>query len=371
VGQVLVQTEQPWLLGSLVRNGSQRNPVVAAMGEDAIVLSAYNLDLAAIWGLVGKVAASEGGNVDELEAGLEAMTGFGFEKHLMPALSGEMGLGIQADLDSLFAAVGEPPAPGTASLEAKFAKGVDGAFSFGLSDAGKGKALLDKAFARPELASMVQRDEARDQWTLTSMELPKTLFIAIATPPGTTPFVVVATEQGLLDRIRKGEVAPAFSGQAKDPEYAAFIGQTDVAAMHAGRQILMGAGVWIGFLAMSGNEQFETDVEGDTAEQAAIRKQLAEIDDELEVIEAEDSRAKMLAIREIMQPWGATAGSLKITATGAEIRAAQFIAVESWPALTSGLVEAGQRMAAQSNENSARREELDESRYELQEKLYE
>ena len=353
VGQVLVQTEQPWLLGSLVRNGSQRNPVVAAMGEDAIMLSAYNLDLAAIWGLIAKVAATEGENLDEFEAGLVTLTGFGLQKDLMPALTGEVGFGVRADLDSLFAAAGQLPVAGQGdALEAQVAKAVDGALSIGLTDAGKGKALLDKAFAQPELASMVKRDEALDQWTLTAEGLPKTLFIAIATPPGVTPFVVVATEQGLLDRIREGQVAPAFSGQAKDPEYAAFIGQSDVAAIHAGRQILMGAGVWVGLLAMSGNDEAAIDVEGDTAEQAKVRKELAEVDKQLNAIQAEDGRAKMAAIRGIMRPWGATAGSLKITATGAEIRAGQFIAADSWPALTAGLVEAGQRMAAQSNDNS-------------------
>jgi hypothetical protein len=370
-GQMFVETKGVSLLSSLVKNGTRVSPVVNAMGEDAILLSSYNLDLDAIWSLAEKAAAAEGESMAELEREVRTLTGFDLRTDVIAAMSGEFGLGVQADVDQMFALLTEADGASADATEAKLIAAIDGAFTIGFADANKGRALLEKALADPNVAKLVVRDDARDLWTV-STPFGKTLLLAIASPPGGEPLVVVATNQDLLDRIVQGRTAPAFSGQPRHSGYVDLIGQRDVAVLYAGRQILFGAGVWVSYIAFGADSSMAAKPAlQETPEHTKIRDELEAVATELEQIRREESRDQAMLLGEFLSPWGATAGSLRVTTNGIDVRMGQFIEAPSWAALASGLVDSGKKMASLSNKHAARKTELYELERELWAKLNE
>lgn len=354
IAQVVLQTQQPFLLGSLIANGSRLNPVVQAMGEDAVMLGSFKLDLDAIWSLASRAAASEGQDLDELDAALLSNAGFGFERDALPALSGELGYGFEADLGGLFTLRGQLEAQDSA----KFIASIDGALTIGLTDLAKGRALIEKALAHPKLAGMVERDDDRGQWSVTT-PFGKTLLIRVASPPGATPYIVIASTQALLDQVGQGKVAPAFSGAARNHAYAEFIGQPDVAAMYAGRQILLGAGAWFGFASFAGSDMVSiAEVEPSSVEYKKVRKEIDKIEAEIGEIERKRSRDRSTMLQDMLAPWGPTTASLQVRPDGLELRLGQFIEAPSWADLAGGIVDTGKSMAAKSKREVDRLNEL-------------
>ncbi|PRP95016.1 hypothetical protein ENSA5_40140 [Enhygromyxa salina] len=373
--QVFIQTDAESPLTKLARNGTKVNPVIRALGEDAVMLGAYNLDPAAVFDLVKKVAAAEGQDKEDADEGLaefEALAGFSVEGELLPALSGEFGFGFEADLNQLLASAGDNGKTSD-ELEAKLVAAVEGTATIGFTDAAKGKALVERVFGNVLLASFVTRDDERDLWSVPT-PIGKTLLFALTAPADGSSYLVVTSSEEMLTRIKTGASAPAFDGQAKHEDYVKFIADPKVAALYSARQAMLGLSSWF-MLARSDTQILEPKPKSsntpDTPEYRKKREELAEIQAELSELRQRDGEAQATMIREVFWPWGVTAASMKVTKDGWDLRLGQFIDAPSWAELASGLVDTGIKITADIRARAARTSELWARQTKLQTELSE
>lgn len=365
-GQAFLQTEGSSLLTKLGTNGTRVNPVVRAMGEDALLLGAYNFDPAAILAFVELVAASEGEELDSALAELRTMTGIDLEAQLIPALSGELGLGIRADADTLLANFQESGDDASAQAAAA----IDGAAMIGFRDIDKGKALVEQIVGHPMIAGFVSHDEQTSTWTVTS-PIDKTISFSIAAPAEGSPYLAIASEPTLLSQLRSGAAAPSFSGEAQNPEYAEFIDRADIVGLYSFRQAMLGAAMWALMAPSIDSMKSEPGSPSSSPELASKRAEIDAVEAELEQLDHETEQRIVERMRELFTPWGVTATSLALTPEGFDMRLGQFIGASSWPELAAQMAAVGIASAAEVEDIEARRAELYAREAELRQQLME
>ena len=320
--------------------------IVEVLDEPAVFLVAGRVEPSVYLELFEKMAEGLGKEPAALKAEFLRETGLDVERDIVAALSGEYGGAITADVSAMSSSTGE-----------EVARGIGGAVLLGLTDAAKGRALLNKLASMEPFADEVKRTQGRVELVVPNW---RTVYAEVVDTR-----LVVTTDPGLFTRVAKGKPG-SFLKKVASRDLRELLTRPDPAALWS-MDLALPATLVFG-LRSALSMKFPFDMEmprDDHGRSAAYRAKREEIEAaRAELSEVEDQRHKeeteiMLAL---VQSIGTMALHARLDAKGMTAIGGQYLGEESVPVFVERLIDRALKLDGET--------ELGRKKRELQDKVW-